>query len=141
MSSIEEEKKYLLSNIRGNNLYYYQEPSNNEDAWLFLGNKLFWNDPTIEFVLVEKIVEKDSDYWMPHIQIDLDTTLTSKEIIELISEVYSKKITPFPIVIDGITYIERCFLGRIDGINIFLDLATNSRNVKLLKERVWKEIS
>ena len=88
--------------------------------WLFLGNVDKWDDPTLEFVLIKNTSDPDKDYWLPHIQIDVDTTLSPNQINDLIQEVYSGKIKPFPIVIDGTTYIMRCRLGRIRALVLLL---------------------
>lgn len=138
--SAQDEKIRLSEATKKTALHLYEEPSNDEGMWLFLGDVKIWKDPTIEFVLIEKTTDPDKEYWLPHIQIDIDTTLSANEIISEIAKIYGSEMKPFSIVINGITYIERCRLGRVGGVNIFLDLATNSRNVNDLKNNIWKQI-
>ncbi len=48
------------------------------------------------------------EYWLSHIQIDIDTLLAPKEIENLVLLIFGPKIKPFKIDIEGITYIIRC---------------------------------
>jgi hypothetical protein len=103
--------------------------------WLFIGDTENWQDPMVEFLPVEKTNDKQAEYWLPHIQIDIDTTLTASEIERILTSVYGGVIQPRAIAIAGTVYIVRSRLGVIDGINIFLDLATNSRNVQWARQQ------
>ena len=141
VSSQTEEKERLLKLVRKTKFHLYQEPSNDAGLWLFLGNTKNWEDPLIELLPVEKTDDKWIDYWLPHIQIDIDTTLNAEEIKKIDQSIFGKSISPFEIVIDGITYIVRNRLGTVDGVNIALDLATNSRNVKYQRQHILKRIS
>lgn len=118
--SLEDEKTRLIKSLKNLDYHFYEELSSSEDVWLFLGNVDKWDDPTLEFVLIKNTSDPDKDYWLPHIQIDVDTTLSPNQINDLIQEVYSGKIKPFPIVIDGTTYIMRCRLGRIRALVLLL---------------------
>jgi hypothetical protein len=138
--SSETEKKRLIGLVKQTKSHLYQEQSNDGNTWLFIGDANNWEDPAMEVVLVEKTNDPQADYWLPHIQIDIDTTLSGREIEKLIWSVFENSIKPFPIIIEGKTYIIRNHLGVVDGINIFLDLATNERNVKDLRQNGWKKI-
>lgn len=129
-SSQIEEKLKLIKLVKKTKIHLYEESSNDEGLWLFLGNTKDWKKPMIEMLPVEKTADKWKEYWLPHIQIDVDTKLSANEIIKSIKEIYGKQFEPHLIIIGGTTYIVRCRLGVIDGVNIFLDLATNSRNVE-----------
>jgi len=141
VNSASAEKVRLIKQVKQSNLNIYEEPSIDDGLWLFVGdiNQLY--DPLIELVLIEKTNDQWQDYWLPHIQIDINTNLTADEISLKISSIYGKNIKPYMIIINGITYIVRCRLGIINGININLDLATNSRNVEYLRKNVWKSIT
>ena len=88
--------------------------------------------------MIKDTTDPDKTYWLPHIQIDIDTKLLSSQIEKLVINIYGRK--PFPIVIDGKKYIMRLRLGRIDGVNLFLDLATHLRDVDYLKHAIWKKV-
>ncbi len=133
--SQEDEKKRLATLIKQTKFHLYEETSNDNGLWLFIGDVDQWEKPLIELLPVEKTDDRWVEYWLPHTQIDIDTTLAGEEIERLIGSVFGKEIKPYPIVIDGITYIIRNHLGSIEGVNIFLDLATNLRNVKLHRQK------
>ncbi|KKP67020.1 MAG: hypothetical protein UR68_C0012G0020 [Candidatus Roizmanbacteria bacterium GW2011_GWA2_35_19] len=135
------EKQRLINLAIKTNQFLYEEESNDFALWLFLGDTTNWEKPLIEFVPVEQD-HLEIDYFLPHIQIDIDTTLNANEIESITEEVFNTSIKPYRVaVINGITYIVRNRLGVIDGVNIFIDLATNSRNVKFHRQNYLKKIT
>ncbi len=141
VKSQQMEKQRLIKLTQKTNQYLYEEKSNDFGLWLFLGNTGKWEKPLIEFVPVEAD-HPQIDFFLPHIQIDIDTSLNSSEIEKIIKEIFNKTIKPYHVaVINGITCIVRCPLGIIDGVNIFIDLATNSRNVKNHRQNFLTKIS
>lgn len=141
VDSKQSEKQKLVKLVQKTEFYLYEEESNDFGLWLFMGNTDKWQDILVEFVPVEKS-NKNYDQYLPHIQIDIDTKCSSVEIDNLIKKYFGNKITSYHIaVINGITNIVKIKLGVIDGVNIFLDLATNSRNVKYHRENLLKKIS
>lgn len=140
VESQEAEKQKLSELTVKSKFHLYQEESNDYGLWLFLGNTSDWHDPMIELLPVEKTSDKWVDYWLPHIQIDLDTRLTSNELENVIKLAYEDRIKPFPIVINGTTYILRSRLGITSGVNIFLDLTTNARKVQYHRQNILKLI-
>jgi hypothetical protein len=140
VNSQENEKKRLVGLIKSSNYHLYEEKSNDYGLWLFIGDTNKWEKQMIELLPVVKTDDKWIEYWLPHIHIDIDTNLSSKEIEDLIRIVYGNRIKPFPIIIDGIIYIERFRLGSIGGINLFLDLATKVRNVKYSRQNLLTRI-
>jgi hypothetical protein len=142
VKSQQQERLRLIALAQKTDVFLYEEESNDFGLWLFLGNTGVWENPLIEFVPVEKVDDPDIDYYLPHIQIDIDTTLTAVEIEKIIKTIFGDAIKPYHVaVINGITYIVRNRLGVVDGVNIFLDLATNSRNVKYHRQNILKKIS
>lgn len=135
-----KEKERLIKIASRNSIPIYEEPSNDDGLWLFAGNITQINAPVIEFVPIENTTDTDKEYWLPHIQLDIDTILSSEDILDIIKNIYGNEITPFSFVINGTTYIIRCRLGIVEGINIFLDLATSSRNVTHLRQYIWQKI-
>lgn len=140
VDSTEEEVKRIISSVKSNSLHVYEEPSNDRARWLFVGDLTSWSDPLIEFLPIEQSNEPWIEYWLPHVQIDIDTELTANEIQGYIKYFFKNEITPYNIVIDGTTYIVRCRLGSTEGVNINLDLATIKRDVKYHRENVLREI-
>ena len=140
VASQKKEVLRLIGAAKTKKISLYEEPSNDAGKWLFLGNISNWQNPVIEFIPIENTNDPNSKYWLPHIQIDVDTKLSGEAIETIVKTVFDKEITPFPIKIDGITYIIRNRLGIINGVNIFLDLATSSRSVKYLRQDIWKKI-
>ncbi|MEK7078574.1 MAG: hypothetical protein AAB929_00740 [Patescibacteria group bacterium] len=133
------ERQRLINLVQKTSQYLYEEESNDFGLWLFLGNTQEWEKPLIEFVPVEAD-HPEIDYFLPYIQIDIDTTLNAREIDKVVKEVFNDIIKPYHIIIDGITYIVRNRLGVINVVNIFLDLATNARNVRLHRHKYLKKL-
>lgn len=118
----------------------YQEPSNDDAAWIFVGDISEITNPLLEFLPHESDVnDKWIDYWLPHIQFDIDTGLSSGEIYTLVKKFIKRPDTPYSIKIDGITYIQRVNLGCLEGVNIMLDISTNSRDINYRKN--WDVLS
>ncbi len=140
VSSQQEEKNRLIKLVRNTGFHAYEEQSGDETVWLFIGNSKEWEKPMLEFVLVEKTSDRWVNYWLPHIQIDIDSTLSEKQIIEYAKTIFGNLITPFPIIINGTVYIIRLRLGSANGINIDLDIATNKRNVRYLRQHLFKQL-
>jgi hypothetical protein len=139
--SQDEERQRLVRRVHETDLHLYEEPSNDFGLWLFAGNTVKWEQPLVEFVPVAES-QPDTDPFLPHVQIDIDTKLSADEIEQILLKVCEDKITSYRVaVIDGITYIVRNRLGVIDGVNIFLDLATNARNVQYHRRHILKQIS
>lgn len=135
------EKQRLIKLAQKTNFNLYEEESNDFGLWLFMGNTGKWQDPLIEFVPMDKSIENYDEY-LPHIQIDIDTKYNSGQIDDLVNKYFDGKINSYHVaVINGVTYIVKIKIGSIDGVNIFLDLATNSRNVKKHREVFLKQIS
>jgi hypothetical protein len=141
VDSLAKEKDRLIELITGSKYHLYQEPSNDEALWLFMGNIKNWEEPVIELLPIEKTNDKWVDYWLPHIQLDIDTTLNGKEAESLVKSVCGNYIVPFAVTIENSICIVRNRLGTIDGVNITLDLATTARNVRSLREGIWKKIA
>ncbi|OGK62622.1 hypothetical protein A2334_03380 [Candidatus Roizmanbacteria bacterium RIFOXYB2_FULL_38_10] len=139
----EKERKRLALLTKKTNFHLYQEKSNDCSLWLFVGDTKNWQDPMLEFLPVASNT-KDRwmiHYWLPHIHIDLDTTLTEVEIELMIDKVFGDKIEPYrSVVIDKVTYLVRAYVGTIDGINIHLDFATKRRRVKYMREELLKKL-
>jgi len=79
--SIAVEKSKLIKSCLENKLHLYEEDSSDETRWYFIGNiKNDWQIPLIEYLLLEQTDDAWKDYWLPHVQIDIDTNLSDKEI-------------------------------------------------------------
>lgn len=138
---VTEEKERLIKLMKQTDFCLYEEPSNDGGIWLFIGNIHQWRDPLIELIPIESTDDKWKNYWLPHVQIDINTNLTAEEIVIRVKFIYGKSVEPYLIKIGGIAYITRCRLGIINGVNINLDLATKSRDVEFLRKNIWERIS
>ncbi len=140
-ASNKQEKSRLVTLTKKTKFHLYEEPSIDDGLWLFLGNADQWEKPMIELIPVEKTNDKRKEFWLPHVQIDIDTKLSAEEITSLVQSIYGNSLEPHSIIIAGITYIVRFRLGVIDGINIFLDLATKARNVEYHRKNILVKLT
>ena len=141
VSSQEKEKERLKELIKQTEFHVYQEMSSDDGLWLFIGDTSKWEEALIELLPVEKTKDRWVDYWLPHMHIDIDTTFTAQEIENRVRSILNTSIKPYLITIDGIVYIVRIYLGSIDGVNIYLDLATRSRNVQFARQHLLTRIT
>jgi hypothetical protein len=141
VNSQNKERVKIKNEIAKTNWNLYEMESNDAGLWLFIGNNVNWQDPMIELLPVEKTNDKWVNYWLPHIHIDLDTTLSNQEIEKSINDMFKGKITPFrSCVINGIVYGIRARLGIVSGVNINLDFASKERDVRYSREQLLKLI-
>ncbi len=118
----------------------YQEPSIDDADWLFVGDLSEITNPLLEFLPHEgNTDDKWIDYYLPHIQFDIDTSMTPQEIEVLVKKIIRKPFTPYSIQIDGVTYIQRINLGCLEGVNLMLDISTNSRDINYRKS--WAKLA
>ncbi len=112
----------------------YQEPSTDDADWIFVGDLSDVTNPLLEFLPHEgRTDDKWVDYYLPHIQFDIDTGMTPKEIEALVKKIINKPFTPYSIQIDGVTYIQRVNLCCSEGVNLMLDVSTNNRDINYRK--------
>ena len=137
--SKEVEVQRLVSAAKDKNIPIYQEPSIDDGDWLFVGDITDITNPLLELIPHEGNTNDEwIDYWLPHIQFDIDTELSPGEIKTIVNEFISDPGVPYSIQIDGITYIQRVHLGSVEGVNIFLDIATDNRDSNY--RRQWKSL-
>jgi hypothetical protein len=138
--SKEDEVKRIAQEASGKGYHTYQEPSSDDAAWVFVGDISEITNPLLEFLPHNgKTNDKWVDYYLPHIQLDIDTGLSPDEIEVLVKKFIHKPFTPYSIKIDGITYIQRVNLGCVEGVNIMLDLSTNNRDINY--RRSWDKLA
>lgn len=118
----------------------YQEPSIDDTDWIFVGDLSEVRNPLLEFLPHEgKADDEWVDYYLPHIQFDVDTGMTPEEIEALVKKFIRKPFTPYSIQIDGVTYIQRVNLGCMEGVNLMLDISTNNRDINYRKS--WAQLA
>jgi len=133
VSSKANEAQRLTNIAKSKGYPIYREPSSDDGDWLFVGDISNPDNFLLEFIPHEGEADKWINHWLPHVQFDVDTGLAPEEIETIIKEFINEPGTPYSIQIDGVTYIQRINLGCIEGINVFLDLATNNRNPEYRK--------
>jgi hypothetical protein len=112
-------------------LHLYQEESSDEGKWFFMGDISHnWQAPIIEYVLIEQTNDEWQQYWLPHVQIDIDTKLTADKIVLELKSFLDQTFNLTQLLLAG-NYIIRLWLGTVDGINIQLDFSTESRMTQI----------
>lgn len=142
VESITKEKRKLIDEIKKTDWHLYEEDSQDESAWIYIGNTANWENPLIELVLIEKTNDKWKDYWLPHIQIDIDTNLNGDEIEKLILDNFEGKIKPYRLIeINEFIVLVRARLGIISGININLDFGFEGRMTRHHRTKLLKKLA
>jgi len=140
VDSKESEVKRITGQVGGKKWSVYRETSSDDAAWIFVGDISEVTNPMLEFLPHEgDDTDRWIDYWLPHVQFDIDTTLSPLEVETLVKKFLDRPFTPYSINIDGVTYIQRVTLGCQDGVNIILDISTNNRDINYRK--TWTKLA
>lgn len=140
-NSMEDEKRRLASDVQRSELKLYEEPSNDYSLWLFAGDTADKKDPLVEFCPVVDTSDRWVDYWLPNFQISIDTGFKGEELEDFIKQAFSGKVFPHrSVVVDDTIYVVKARLGIASGININLDLGTESRYPVIWREKVLREV-
>jgi hypothetical protein len=140
VASKENEVKRIAKAASDKGYSAYREPSSDDAAWIFIGDISEITNPLLEFLPHEgKTHDQWIDYWLPHIQFDIDTGLSPHEIEVLVKKFIDRPSTPYSIQIEGVTYIQRVNLGCLEGVNLMLDLSTNNRDINY--RRTWTKLA
>ena len=130
---IRKEISYYRSILSNTSLRLYEEDSAiPEDRWLFLGDIKNKDNPLFEIVLTQS-KKPVRNVWIPHFQIDLNTSLQYKSLVKttnaLLSEDFFKWSLDFP---NYGTVLGMGFLGNITDAKVVLGLGTDLRKKQSL---------
>lgn len=143
ISSQEDERKRIIEHVSKTAWHLYEMESVDLAKWYFIGDTARWQDPMIELLPVEKPKESPEDfaYWMPHIHIDINTSLSADEIIAICTTVLGGTRTPI-LYTDPQwgTHCVRIWLGVVAGVNFQLDLSTKVRNLQWVRNTMLKQL-
>ena len=121
-----KERNRLSDLARSNKLQLYEIPSNDLGLWLFMGNKSGIPETMLEFLPVEHGNGFFTDYWLPHIHVDLDTMIPKEELKYTIHDSFQgRRSANISIADEKKVYQIRIWLGVINGVNICMDMTTD----------------
>ena len=119
----------------------YSLPSNDYSEWLFVGDTSYWREPMLEFLPVpDDTRDREIDYWLPSVHINLDTNVFHRQIHKSINRVLKGMRGINPIVSDGNVVQVRVWLGVISGINLHLDIGTIAQNARYVRRVMLEEV-
>lgn len=138
---IEKEIALLKKITTANNASLYEEYSGfSSQKWLFTGDISNWQNSLFEIVL-NKGKHTNKDYWRPHFQIDLDTSLTIEEIKKMTDEYLGKNFIRWQLDIPNYgTVLAMGVLGEVHGTKIALGLGTSLRDTEYHRKNLLKPI-
>ncbi|HUW22232.1 MAG TPA: hypothetical protein VMW41_06235 [Candidatus Bathyarchaeia archaeon] len=141
VESVKAERERLIKEAKSANWHLYQESSNDNSAWLFIGERNLWPDPLVELIFNENIQDKWKNYWLPHFQIDIDTYLNGDEIEKLVTDTFQGKVKPYRIIAnDKFIVLVRARLGIVSGINVNLDLGFEGRMTRYSRLKLLSQL-
>lgn len=126
--NIKKEISYYKKLIFGTTLKLFEEKSDTKNnRWFFIGNLDNKNNPLFEIVLTESRISV-CNTWVPHFQIDFDTSLSYQNIADATKFLLDKKFIrwKYDIPNRGIV-LTMGILGKINGVKIALGIGTNLR--------------
>lgn len=138
--NVEDEIVLIKNVLEQSGLYLYEEVNDSPgQRWLFAGNADIWEAPMFEVVLTQKDTTMH-DEWIPHIQMDFDTTLNIQEIKDMLRSVYSKDMIDWELAFDQGAVLGMGKLGEISGTKIVFGLGTNLRNTKYFRNNILRRL-
>lgn len=143
VSSQDDERLRIMQTVSETPWHLYDMESVDVAKWYFIGDRVQWQDPMIELlpVVLAKDPPKDMPYWMPHIHLDINTSLSADQIIQVITHIFGD--TRKPISYTDPTWGTHCvrmWFGVVSGINIHLDLSTRVRNLEWVRANMLRQI-
>lgn len=138
----DKERERLKEAVPETGFRLYEMESNDAGLWLFMGNRDNWEDPMLELLPVGKTDDPWASYWLPHIHLDLDTTLSPESLEEAAHTIFGRRLKPLhSCVIDNVVYTVRLRLGAVAGVNIMLDLSTGKRDTRYSREKLLTQLA
>lgn len=121
--------------------HLYEMTSTDMAKWYFIGDRTNYMDPMIELLPVVSGDYPDLPYWMPHVQIDMETGFTDAEICRVIQEYFGDSRKPIlqrdPRA--GV-YGVRIRLGSVRGVNVMLDIGTKIVDLQWVRANMLVEL-
>lgn len=143
VSSQDVERERIIRAVSNTDWHLYEMESVDVAKWYFIGDRHNWQDPMIELLPVKlpHDLPEDLPYWMPHIHLDINTSLSADEIITMSKNVFGDTRTPI-LYTDPQwgTHCVRIWLGVVSGVNIHLDLSTKVRNLEWVRKNMLQKI-
>ena len=139
---MDEDIEKLKYTARQLNAHAYEEISNDPSwRWFFVGNKDNWQNALFEIVL-NKGKQPPDDFWRPHFQIDIDTSMTIDEIKEITDKYFGKGFIKWQLDFpDYGTVLAMGRLGQINGSKIVLGIGTTLRGTEYHRKNQLKPLS
>lgn len=108
--------------------------------WLFIGDTNNPSKPLFELILNERSKPVLSS-WVPHLQIDIDTTLSAEELKKVIAKQLGADWIKWSIDVEGIgTPLVMGRLCSIDGIKVYLGIGTDKRDRNWHRSEALKKL-
>lgn len=121
-------------------MHVYEMTSTDLAKWYFVGDRDNWKDPMIELLPALPNNTPDLPYWMPHVQIDMETNCSAAQISEMIRKIFGDTRKPqFQIDPGSGVYAVRLWLGTVSGVNIMLDIGTNIVDLRWVRVHMLYE--
>ena len=134
-SEIEEYRKHL----KKSDYKLYEEPADNDfQKWLFIGNVNSWKAPLFEVVLNkgDKVTE-----WLPHFQIDIDTSLSFDELKDKTQSHFRSDFFKWQLdVPDYGIVLGMGSLGSVNKTKLYLGIGTKIRDTKFHRQNILKQV-
>ncbi len=112
-----------------------EEAHSERDRWYFIGDLRDWKSPLFEVVLTTNR-KSPVDKWIPHFQIDIDTTLGAEELQRRLKDTLGSGFDwTLDIPSEGVV-LGMKILGSINGTKICLGLGTDKRDTKYHRQHL-----
>lgn len=139
--NLDVEGEEVQEHVLQSGLHLYEEPTDEENQkWLFVGNADDWEKPLFELVL-RKAEDGTVDEWVPHFQIDLDTTLSVEEMRRITTECFGEGFITWTLDIPELgTVLGMGVMGEVNDVKITLGLGTDKRGTEFHRKEVLRKL-
>jgi len=139
--NLESELAQLKKHLQGTTFKLYEEPSTSPDnRWFFVGDLTNWEDPLFEIVLTESDTVISND-WVPHFQIDLDTTLPMADLKAMTHHHLGRDFLDWTLDLPGYGIVLGMGqLARVGQNKIYLGLGTEKRPTRYHREHILRPV-
>ena len=112
-----------------------------EPIWAFVGDTTNWQDPMLEFIPLQgEITEKEVDYFLPHLHINIDSNLSFENIADSVRSVFKGTRSVHANYYNSYITQARIWVGVVSGINLHLDIATYSQNTRYTRKALLRPL-
>jgi hypothetical protein len=140
--SVTKNVQHLCTISQTNHLFTYQMTVPDDTVWIFVGDNTKWREPMLEFIPLEgEIIDKEIDYWLPGLHLNINTHLAYDDICSCINSIFKGTRDIHPNYYGKFITQARVWVGVVSGINLHFDFSTLAQNRRYTRKVMLEKLS